>query len=163
MPQLSGMVLRVWHRPEGMSNGLTVSIPAEVSAADPTGLPFTRADILAAVRISATEFQAASLFGSGWQGASVFAASLTCPVPLLTIDRCWQISFQLFDDVLTAARRYSVDAVMLAPALTAPVADRMFEPIESAWRACIQIERPLFGVRQKLAAMLVKCHRELKA
>ena len=158
VPQLSGMVLWAWHRPEGLSNGLIVSVPAEVAAAYPAGLPFTLADILAAAAISSAQFQAVSMFGREWQPASVFAPYLKSAVPLPTLDGCREISIQLADGVPAADHRDAVDAVMLAPAqdatLTAPAPDRMFDRIESAWRASIQIERQLAGVRQKLAAML---------
>jgi hypothetical protein len=155
------MVLWAWHRPEGLSDGHIVSIPAEVSVTYSAGLPFTLADILAAAAISSTQFQAVSLFGNEWQPASVFAPYLKCPVPLPTLDGCREISIQLADSVpaaASAARRDSVDAVMFAPAQDSKLAttrsDRMYERVESAWRASIQIERQLAGVRQKLAAML---------
>ncbi|MEO2018308.1 MAG: hypothetical protein ABGZ53_28485 [Fuerstiella sp.] len=161
MPQLPGTALWAWDRPESLPNGFMVSIPAEVLAAYPTGLPFTLADILAAAAIDPNQFQAVSLFGTEWQPASVYGAYLTYPIPLPTLDGCREISILLSDGmpVVVAPSESAGDVMMEA----IPTPDsgtpshkpgRMFDRIESAWRASIQIERQLAGVRQKLSAML---------
>ncbi|HIF00340.1 MAG TPA: hypothetical protein EYG03_25815 [Planctomycetes bacterium] len=159
MPRLPGMALWAWDRPESLPSGFMVSIPAEVLAAYPAGLPFTLADILAAAAIAPNQFQAVSLFGTEWQQVSVYGAYLNCPVPLPTLDGCREISILLSDGMsVVAAPGESVGDAVMEPALasgaSAPKPGRMFERIESAWRASVQIERQLAGARQKLSAML---------
>ncbi len=173
--RVSGLCLWVWYRPANVPQGLTVSIPANVCATYSAGFPFTMGDLLLAAGITMNQWHAVSVFGGSWQLANTFAPFLNLPVPAIVPGSPPEISI--------AVAQFPIETPVFPPGFsdvagdTSDAADlelsiadddgstaSMYRRIEASWKATIQMERQMTGLRAKLASMigtLGKLDREL--
>jgi hypothetical protein len=173
--RIPGMCLWAWYRPANVPNGFTVSIPAEVSAACPTGFPFSMADLLMAGRITLNQLHSVSVFGGIWQPANTFGPFLNLAVPAIVPGSLPELSIAVLE--------YPAEAPASAPQFFGLPADNsdvaqmeltlgdddgstasMYRRIDASWKATIQMERQMTGLRAKLASMVAtlgKLDREL--
>lgn len=175
IPRVPGICLWAWYRPASLPNGVMVSVPAEVSAACPTGFSFTMADLLMAAGVAVNQLHAVSLFGGAWQPASVFAPVLNLPVPAVVAGSSPEISIAVLEhsaevpSVTPEVSNFPMRGSDVAgPDLSLADDDgataSMYRRIEASWKATIQMERQMTGLRAKLASMtgtLGKFDREL--
>lgn len=161
----------VWYWPPSSPDSIVVSFAAVANQFKGlASLPVTMAELLWASGIGLGQISRISLFGGEWQSASVFPPYLHQPLPHPGEAGRWEILFQLLSETQIAEAppvgsedfdEYSEDLFDdSSPWGTASAAGQpmtegmMFERIEAAWKTCLQVERQLQGVRQKLAAMI---------
>lgn len=179
IPRIPGLCLWVWYRPATVPHGLTVNVPAEVSGVYPTGFPFTMADLLLAAGIPLNQFQAVSVFGGVWQPAAVFTPFLNLPVPAIVPGSVPEVSIVLgqspaetpalpvpFSPGIADMPMETADAGQSDLSLDDDDGSTasMYRRIEASWKATIQMERQMTGLRAKLASVigtLGKLDREL--
>lgn len=161
------VVLWVWYRPQSLPNGLTIQIPAEVSAAHPQGLPFTLADLLQSAGISLQFWQAVSIYGAAWQNAQAMHPYLQHAVPQPTAGGANEIQ------VLAMSASMPMNHMQPAlqnPAMVQPTTEafidndaddgaalsnsQIYDRMKASWNASIQMERQMTGLRQKLSGLL---------
>ncbi|MCA9049972.1 MAG: hypothetical protein KDA89_14650, partial [Planctomycetaceae bacterium] len=173
--QRSGMQLWVWFRPAHLPTGLVVSVPDQVVNACPDGLPFTLADILNAAGVPFQLLGGVSIFGAEWQPPAALLPLLNHALPSTSRNGRFEICVQtmvpgMYPSPMPEAYPAGLDAAAWADAVGEdgitdfpeddiasgqPLTEgMMFERIESAWKVCLQVERQLQGVRQKLSAMI---------
>ena len=181
IPRVPGLNLWVWYRPQHLPSGISVSFPAEVIAAYPTGFPFTLSDIILASGVVPAQIQAVSFFGAEWQPANAIGAYFNAAVPLVPANMRPEISIAVNAPLPAAippmasggmsavvqngyAAEVPANEAVAEPAATG-TGRSMYDRIESAWRSAIQMERQMTGLRQKLSSImgqLGKLDRDLK-
>lgn len=165
--RLPGLAIWAWYRPQQLPNGVTFMIPAEMVGAYPAGLPFTISDLVFSIGADVSQIQSVALFGGPMQPAAAFFPYLNSPIIGMAPGTPAEISVALAEPIPADAEPGDVrpgfdDANAVAE--TAESSQVMYQRIESSWKAAVQMERQMAGLRQKLSALvnsLGKLDREL--
>ena len=159
------MSIWAWFRPQQLPGGVMFMIPNEVLAAYPAGLPFTLGDLLMSLGVDASAFQGVSLFGGPMQPAVSFFPYLNSPITGFTPGARPEITVMLAEMApATTAPEGLPEESDIAPSGDGDSKQVMYQRIESSWKAAIQMERQMTGLRQKLSGLvnsLGKLDREL--
>jgi hypothetical protein len=181
IPRIPGMAVWGWFRPERLSSGILISLPADLVAACPTGFPFTLADLLMATGIALDQPYAVSLFGADWQPAALMGHYLSHPIPPVLPGCRAEIAIQLVESSVAGQAAqvppaayglsgelggdFSSAAEFWFPEDVLADTGTMYHRIEASWKASMQMERQMAGLRQKLASTLAslgKLDRDLR-
>lgn len=166
-----GLAVWAWFRPVALPSSVTIMIPSELVQAHPAGLPISMADLLMAAGIDASQFQAVSIFGSGWQQAQTYFPYLNQALPAPIQGAPGEILLAVSEAVhpQVPATQGPV-AVMPVEMDDSELDDEssggksLYDRIEASWKSAIQMERQMTGLRQKLSALsntLSKMDRDL--
>jgi hypothetical protein len=164
MARFPGIVLWAWYRPAHLPSGVVVSIPPDLLTAFPAGFPMTLGDVLTAAGVPPQQFQAASLFGSEWQSASLFASVVNHPIPgvptgcppeiVIAVGE-QQVMIPMMPVVASEVFGQNFeDDCEFEDSSTPLTDDMMYLRIEAAWKSVRQIERQMTGLRHKLSSIL---------
>ena len=160
--RIPGLTLWVWYRPHHLPFGVMVSVPPEVQAAFPAGFPFTLADVFLAVGVEPVMVHSVSFFGSEWQAAEMFGPYLNHTMPPVVAGTRPEIAIQVSQQAIPVVNVVTppipVDGANPDRSVAeqaGPAGQKMiYERIDNSWRSCIQIERQMTGLRQKLASVM---------
>lgn len=168
-------------------------IPGEVATSYPGGLPFSMSDLLIAAGIDPSQFLAVSLYGSPWQKAQTYFPYMNQAVPSSVQGAPSEIMLSVFEAAYPAfpvAQPPMVlptaglqqgwgeqggSAIMTSNAMAADCDETddvgavsagksLYDRIEASWKAAVQMERQMTGLRQKLSTLvntLSKMDRDL--
>lgn len=169
LSRLPGVTLWAWYRPQSLPHGVSINVPPQLQAAYPMGLPFTFHDLLMSAGIAFQQFQAVSLYGGPWQPAAVFLGVLNHGVPVVAAGVLAEIRLTVFEHVppvipMPPAEFKNEDSAMNLDETVPATSSQMYDRMESSWKKCIQMERQMTGLRQKLSGTLSslnKLDREL--
>ncbi|MEZ6123904.1 MAG: hypothetical protein R3C49_12095 [Planctomycetaceae bacterium] len=180
IPRVPGLSLWAWFRPGQLPNGFTVSIPAELVGTYVSGFPFSLADLLTACGVGAGELLSLSLFGQDWQPAQMVLPFLNHALPPVPAGRSPEIRIAAMAvapgmaapmnvPMMAAGVSASGSALEFAPGMEesshieefgeeddgAAISEKaVYDRMESSWKASLQMERQMTGLRAKLSSML---------
>ncbi len=161
------MAVWAWYRPPHLPTGILFRIPPELAAASPAGFPFSLLDLLTAAGIDPVRIHSASIFGGEWQPAAVLSGCLALAVPAVPPGAPAELAVNVSEDTGPPIAGGTVQPASAAPAVPGPPAHSaavpaaqteeqrlLYDRLESSWKNCVQMERQMTGLRQKLASML---------
>lgn len=177
LPAVGGIALPVWYRPQHLPDGVIVHLdPVQLAAvADRTRLSFLA--LIEALGITPIEIGALSLYGGAWMATATVLPFVASPIPDPPGGVAGQLQIVVqslvvlpvaappapANGTIDPAACHSTVPVMQDPAAgdvamtpwptgTAQLRER----IEADWHSCLQLERQISNLRQKLAGTLHK-------
>jgi len=159
LQHVPGLVLWAWFRPQQLPTGMLVRIPPELATVYVGGFPFSLADVLTAAGIDLRLLHSVSIFGTEWQPAAMITPYLVHAFPPVAPGASMEISINV------AEQSVAMPDAVLAPVaeVAKPVASDtesqdtgalMYDRIDTAWRASMQMERQMTALRKKLASTI---------
>lgn len=174
--RVPGLAVWVWYRPAQLPEGLLIAVPPDVAAAWPGGLPFCLQDLLIATGVDPTLVHSVSLYGGPWQPQPAVLTWLQQPLPPVAPGLSNEIAIGIMNPAavpagIPAPMPNVTEAEVYADDFTDTFDDTeeeadpagaersIYDRIESAWRAAIQMERQMAGLRQKLNSTLTQLQK----
>lgn len=171
VPGMPELQVAVWFRPATLPNGAAVAVTAELLSGCSDRSALTLRRITEAAGFSPAEIMGVSVYGHQWVPGPALPAILDLPVPDPPASEAAQIliaSGHTAGGAVAPVQPYgSVPSAMpghtpggTTPGGTTPAfsgdTKQLQDRIDADWQTCLQTERQLSGLRQKLSTALGK-------